>query len=435
MKFKDYFTTLHITKGLGIAILLSSFIYLEHFFRLNQYILLSINTIFSLLGFYLLIKSNRVIWFYSGFFMGIFWLWWLGVSFKYYNMPYLVPLAILFIAFLWGFIFLFLEKIASFFANLIESKTKIIKYDLTIEYFRALSLIILPFISIFGFDWLKPQLIFIDSIFGVEFWQYLLIIFILALIANSKRYIFLIFLIFAIDFKKPLVYPPSYLKDIELVSTNESVKEKWKVQNQTKYTNMVLNRIDSAIKSGKKLIILPESVLPYCLNISPIVSKLQERSKDITIVVGSLYFKNVNSFRNSAFIFKNGNYTVANKVVLVPFGEANPLPSFMSKIVNKIFFDGAIDYQADSNYTYFKALNKDFKVAICYEGTNRKTYQDKPKYLIVISNNGWFIPSIEPTLQKLLLKYYSKLYKTTIYHSVNGSKSYIIMPHPKDLDE
>ena len=28
--------------------------------------------------------------------------------------------------------------------------------------------------------------------------------------------------------------------------------------------------------------------------------------------------------------------------------------------------------------------------------------------MIVISNNAWFIPSIEPTLQHLLLKYYSK---------------------------
>ena len=119
---------------------------------------------------------------------------------------------------------------------------------------------------------------------------------------------------------------------------------------------------------------------------------------------------------------------VANKVVLVPFGEANPLPDFMSKIVNKIFFDGAVDYGADSNFTYINALDKRYKIAICYEGTSAKTYEDKPRFLIVLSNNGWFVPSIEPTLQQLLMKYYSKLNNTTIYHSINGSPSYIIMP-------
>jgi len=435
MKFKDYFTTLHITKGLAIAICLSSFIYLEHFFHLNRYLLMFIDTILGLFGFYFLITQNRAVWFFSGFFIGIFWLWWLGVSFKYYNMPYLEPVAIFAIGLFWGIVFAILEKIASFFANFIEKKTKVIKYDLTIELFRGLALLILPFIAPFGFDWLKPQLIFIDSIFGVKYWQYALIILTLAVIANTKRYLFLILLIFAIDFKKPFVYPPSYLKDIELVSTNESVKEKWKVQNQIKYTNMVLNKIDKAIKKGKKLIILPESVLPYFLNLSPTINALKSRSKDATIVVGALYYKSKDNYRNSAFVFKNGNYIVANKVVLVPFGEANPLPNFMSKIVNKIFFDGAVDYKADSNYTYIDALDKKYKIAICYEGTHPKTFEDKPKYLIVISNDGWFVPSIEPTLQKLLLKYYAKLYKTTIYHSINDAKSYIVAPHPEDLDE
>ncbi|MCF6254557.1 MAG: DUF5718 family protein [Thiomicrorhabdus sp.] len=49
-----------------------------------------------------------------------------------------------------------------------------------------------------------------------------------------------------------------------------------------------------------------------------------------------------------------------------------------------------------------------------------------PKQMIVLSNNGWFTPSIEPTLQKLLLIYYNKKYDTTIYHSVNMSPSFVI---------
>ena len=46
--------------------------------------------------------------------------------------------------------------------------------------------------------------------------------------------------------------------------------------------------------------------------------------------------------------------------------------------------------------------------------------------MILISNNGWVVPSIEPIEQKILLQYYSKKYGTTIYHAVNMSPSYII---------
>ncbi len=48
--------------------------------------------------------------------------------------------------------------------------------------------------------------------------------------------------------------------------------------------------------------------------------------------------------------------------------------------------------------------------------------------MIATSNNAWFTPSIEPTLQKLLLKYYAKKYDVTIFHSINGSENYTIRP-------
>ena len=47
---------------------------------------------------------------------------------------------------------------------------------------------------------------------------------------------------------------------------------------------------------------------------------------------------------------------------------------------------------------------------------------------IKLSNNAWFTPSIEPTLQHLLLKYYSKKYGVTIFHVANGSENRIYRP-------
>jgi len=430
MKIKKYFTTKNVIEGLVIAILLSAFIYIEHFKLLEGFYLLIINSIFALFGFYKLIKAKTAVWFFSGFFISIFWLWWLGVSFYYYKLNYLIIPSILLIGLLYGAIFLIVALLAKKLSKILENIFPLIDKERFNYALNAIAIFILSFLSIFSFDWLKLNLIFIDTIFGVNLWQFILILTVLTSFVLTKKWYLLLFILIAIDFKKPLVLPPNFLKDIKLISTNVDVREKWLAKNQKKYTNFAIDNVVNAIANDKKLIIFPESYLPYFLNLEKeYLDKFLKLSKHITIVIGSLYYGGVNNHRNTAYIIKNNEFFIANKVVLVPFGEANPLPKFLSEYVNKIFFDGAIDYSADKNFTYIKALNKEYKVAICYEGTNYKTYQDNPKFLILISNNAWFKPSVEPTLQKILLKYYSKLHDTTIYHSINGSKSYIIMPH------
>ena len=433
MKIGKYFTTNHIIEGLIIAILLSAFIYIEHFKLFSGYFLIIINSILPILGLYKLLKANTPIWFFAGFFIGVFWLWWLGVSFYHYNLAYLMPVAIILIGLLWGAIFLAFGYLASLISQKIEDKFPLIQKQNTIYIFRAIAIILLCLIEPFGFNWLKLQLIFTDSAFGLKLWQFGVIVFSIALYLSFKKWYFLLLMLLAIDLKNPQILPPSYLRDIKLVSTNVDVHQKWLAKNRSVYTKYALDKIDSAIKKDKKLIIFPESFLPYFLNLeTPYLQEFLKRSKKITIIIGSLYYEGPNRHKNSAYIIKDGNYTIANKVVLVPFGETNPLPKWMGSIINKIFYDGAIDYGAAKEFTYIKALNKKFKIAICYEGTSDKTYEDNPKYLILISNNGWFKPSTEETLQQILLKYYVKLYKTTIYHSINGNKSYVVVPHPED---
>jgi len=146
--------------------------------------------------------------------------------------------------------------------------------------------------------------------------------------------------------------------------------------------------------------------------------------------VGALYWDG-RTPRNSTYVFTKGHVSIANKVLLVPFGEANPLPDFLSDWVNEVFYDGAVDYKADSEVTDYEIDGTIYRNAICFEATSEKLYVTNkngnyPPYMIVLSNNGWFTPSIEPSLQKLLLQYYSKKYGTTIYHAVNMSNSYII---------
>ena len=100
----------------------------------------------------------------------------------------------------------------------------------------------------------------------------------------------------------------------------------------------------------------------------------------------------------------------------------------MSRLfINDLFYNGAKDYEVALKPTTFNIKNEKFRNAICYEATSDEIYKDlDSKYIIVSSNNAWFTPSIEPTLQKLLLKYYAKKYKVLIYHSTNMSKNMLI---------
>ncbi len=434
MKIGKYFTTNNIIEGLFIAFLLTAFIYIKHFELLVGYTKLTINTLFGLFGLYRLLKAKPAVWFFAGFFLSISWLWWMAVSFYYYKMAYLIPIVVVAIGVVYGLLFLSLRLLVKKIAKYIEYKFYALFPSKTTPFLNALALLAINQFEPFGFNWLKLQLIFVESLLNIHLWSFALILFTLALFIVFRRYWLLLLLLLTIDLKHPTILNAKLLRDIELVSTNISIKEKWKPENRPLYTQLLLKKVDRAIEQEKKLIIFPESLLPYFLNDEKqTLQEILTRSKKITIVTGALYDKAVGDYRNSAYIFRDGNYTIANKVVLVPFGEANPLPQWMGKIVNKIFFDGSVDYKGDKEFTTIKLLNKEFKIAICYEGTSAKTYQDNPKYLIVISNNGWFKPSIEPTEQKLLLKFFSKLHKTTIYHSVNGSPSYVVVPHPEDL--
>ncbi len=363
-------------------------------------------------AFYLFIKSNSKTLFFSGFFIGVFWFYWIGISFEYYNLPYLKPIAIISIGFIYGAIFF----LGSYLIEKLSKKS--FHYAL-----RALFLYTLSYIEPFGFNWFKPQLILVDSLLRYDQLSFFFILLIITSFIYFKKKKILLLLLLLLNFNYPKII--SSKENIKFVTTYIDVREKWKVQNIRRYFDFAIKQVDLAIKNKKRLIIFPESFLPIFLNQTPLKEEFIKRSNKITIIIGSLYQKE-DIRLNSAYIFKNGKYIVANKVVLVPFGEENPLPKFMGKIINKIFYDGAKDYIKAQSPTDIEILGKKFRVGICYEGTSDLFYKNSPPNIIIISNNGWFVPSIEPTLQKLLLIFYASTKNKIIYHIINGSKSYII---------
>ncbi len=395
------------------------------------------DTLFGLLSITLLLYGNARMWFFAGLFFGLFWFWWIGLSFIHYQMSWAIPFAMLFIALIYAILFWIIAKTSEVLPHqLLQNKNIAKQYipklftlhsSLFTFILKSLGLLSMSYIHPLSFDWFKPELMFVQSYFGIEKWQFALILAVLVLSLYRRTLIFLPLLLLVWQPTPKDVSHSSEWK-IASVTTHIPVEAKWDRTQQPAQFHKLLQKIDHAIDANASTVVLPETAFPIYLERTPwLYLALQNRARKINIVTGALYWED-GIPRNSTYIFhKNGTIERANKVLLVPFGEKNPLPDFLSDWVNKVFYDGAVDYKADSNITDYMLDNVRYRNAICFEATSEVLYEGRPKHMIVLSNNGWFVPSIEPTLQRLLLQYYSKKYDTIIYHAVNMAPSYIIV--------
>lgn len=390
------------------AFLLSAFIYLSYFNIENRFI----NTILGLLGLYSLFVIPRKAMFLAGFTTGILWCYWMAVSLKYYDLIYLTPVLLMAIGIVYGLIFLLFT---------LHDKT----------YFRLIAIFVFTFIAPFGFNWMKFELLFIDSYLGTSKEDFILILISLYMIVklNRMKILSILPLLFAFSFQHGSYIDNPNAK-ISMPQLDIKQNLKWEKDYQATIFRKNFEYIDSAIYNKKDLVVLPETAFPTVLNKSEELLKiLKNKSYKIDIITGSLYLEN-NQFFNATYYISNGDIQIAKKLVLVPFGEEIPLPKFFVDLINDTFYGGAQDYSKAKTATDFIIKGQKIRNAICYEATSDKIFEnlEDVKYMIATSNNAWFTPSIEPTLQKLLLRYYAKKYNITIFHVVNGSPNFIFRP-------
>lgn len=403
----DYFTLKFIINGFIISILLSLFIFLD---ILNLEYIANLSLISAIFGFYFLLKSSRQIWFWSGVFTGLFWFYWISFSLIYYNFAYLIPIEILGICLIYGFIFL----AAGWLENI---------------YIKAIFLLFASYIAPFGFDWLNFELIFVDTFFIPSIYTLALVLIsiIIAIKFNIYFGISLLICFLAINYNYK-TESKSLPFNISLISTNISQDKIWERSTKDKIVKNNLNMIDQAISDGSRIAVLPESAFPLFLDHSEILlSVLKQKSYQIAIVAGALGTSN-NQLYNSTYLFDKGEIKRLDKLILVPFGEEIPLPNFIKDLINRLFFDSAIDYSHASSVSDYEIDGVKIRNAICYEATRDELFINEPKFMIAITNNAWFTPSTQPNLQSKLLKLKAYKYKTIIYHSVNGSPSQMITP-------
>ncbi len=411
-KLLSYFTTRRFVNelllGLGSAVALGAFIYLAHFGMTGK----ALNTLLGLVAFYMLLHIPRRALLFSGFFTGILWFYWISFSFKYNGVGFMAP----FIVVGFGFVYML------FFALPALSER---------PWVRALAFFALSFVAPFDFNWFVLPLPFVESYIGIEKWQFALVLAALSLpsLIPDKRLkaLPLLLLLGAIDYTQPQVQ--SAPLKIKLVQTEVPQEIKWTKEALKPTIEMIYKEIEDAAVAGYDVVVLPESVVPLFLNrSSTLIEQFKLLAENIDIVLGALLLEEGKHFNVAYHFGANEQVEVAKKVVLVPFGEYIPLPSFAKDFINETFFAGASDFITASRPTDFHIRGVAFRAAICYEATTDTIYSNDPKYMIAISNNAWFLPSIEPTLQRLLMRYYAKRHNTVIYHSANGAGSGIVTP-------
>ena len=399
-------------QGLGLALLFSFFIYAEVY----NYNYKFINTLTALGAFYFMFSAPRAVLVSMGGFVGLLWFYWIGYSFEYYNVGWMAPFITLFFILLYALLFWTV------------SLTKQ-------PYLRALIIFVLSFVEPMDWNWLQMELPFIQTYLGIEKWQYALILIVLASIHYLKKsapykkfqWLPLLLLLGAINYTTPTLTPPPI--KIKLYNSHILQAQKWKKENRQKIIEENFSFIKKAIHEGYDLVVLPESAFPLYLNKNyALINRLKYYSRKIDIITGALLSENSQHF-NVSYHFSNTKVDVAKKLVLVPFGEYIPLPKFMQDIINKLFFDGTADFATADAPTDFNIKGISFRNAICYEATCEEIYAGDPKYIIAMSNNGWFYPSIEPTLQNLLMQFYARKHHSIIYHSANMGGAGVVNLH------
>lgn len=393
-----------LTCGAITALLFSAFIYLEYF----GISIKLLNTIFGVLalGMFLYVPKRAVL--IAGFLIGPLWFYWVGYSFEYTGTGYVSNIVTLIFALIYTAFF-----------GVLALTNKV--------YIRAILLFSLSFFEPMDWNWLQVELIFIESYIGVYKYQLAVVLLALSLpnyIKNKYKFTPLLLILLALNFSYPQ-QKDAPLK-IKLVATDIKQDVKWKPSELNPTILMIYKEISLAIKNDYDIIIFPESVFPLYMNqSSTLVSQLLLLSKQITIVAGSLLKEDKKNY-NVTYMFNDGKYDIAKKLVLVPFGEYIPLPKFAQKFINDTFFAGASDFVTANKPSDFLIKGTKFRNAICYEATCRELYEGDVDFMIAISNNAWFAPSIEPTIQKLLMRYYARKNGVTIYHSANYKGTGII---------
>ena len=188
-----------------------------------------------------------------------------------------------------------------------------------------------------------------------------------------------------------------------VIQSNYSSSEKW-IATAYSILQKHIELTISAANDGAKLIIWPETALPYSLTKSGAsADKISELAKEyqITIIVGAIYHEDEKEY-NSLFCFlPDGSIseTLYHKRHLVPFGEYVPLRNAIEKIAPFMSEISMLDEDMTPGedsalfYTEFGKIGSLICFDSIYETLAKSSVNDGAEAIILATNDSWFFDS------------------------------------------
>ncbi|MDO4674303.1 apolipoprotein N-acyltransferase [Campylobacter sp.] len=408
-KIKPDSSIFKIMKAFSSAILLSNPIYLS--FHANIFFE-SISPFLAIWGLVLLLQNKSAKgYFWTGFFVGILWFWWVGLSAIYFDLSHITPLIILALGLVYGLLFRICH---------------LLRYD----FLRLCGIFALSYIHPLGFDWLNWGILSVYGFFDASM-RGVLCIFAIAYFIHEgyiSRYykIAIVLALFFTGFHHTQKEAPLLEFSYKLINTNISQDQKFLQDKVQAHSKSLIAEIQKAILEKKELIVLPETAFAFVLKDTPYENALKELSHRITIITGA-FNREGEKIYNSTYIFTQGQRHIFNKHFLVPFGEEIP---FFKDWTKSHLLPNTEEFARGPLQSQYKLKNQLITNAICYEATKEQNYKNT-QIMIALSNNAWFEGSSEHKLQQLLMRFYANKYAASVYHAVNGKENALILPKEK----
>jgi apolipoprotein N-acyltransferase len=281
------------------------------------------------------------------------------------------------------------------------------------EYGRSLSEIGFPWLNLSYTQTYYLSLIQFASLignYGVSFWILWVNVLVYLGVKNfaSTRKVFTYMTLILLLFLAPFVYGIMALNqktdarqiDIALVQGNIPQDVKWDYK-LLDYNFKVFDETTKKIPEKVDLILWPETAAPCYLRAEPkylsLVKSLSD-SLQTPLVLGtndySIFGQRNYLYYNSAFYFDpfKNNFSVYNKIHLVPFSEWVPYPKVFGWIYRIKF--GLSDYTPGKDYVLFQNPKGKFPALICFEAVFpdlvRKFVLKGSDFLVNITNDGWW---------------------------------------------
>lgn len=192
---------------------------------------------------------------------------------------------------------------------------------------------------------------------------------------------------------------------VGVIQGNISSHDKWNSSSSYKICNVYADLTREAVEKGARLVVWPETVLPYTFNhrsdLKAFLSNLA-RECEVTIAVGSFYVNERDEEYNALYLI-DPDGTIREEFYakrhLVPFGEYVPMEELITALIPPLasLSDLGGDMTAGGDTALYETAHGTLGSLICfdsiYEQLTLDSVRDGAEIMLVSSNDSWFYDS------------------------------------------